>query len=259
MFHLITLGLAFFEREVHAWRGPSTTFTLDDFVGPERVPGVGLPYLKGGLCEVGAGTTLIQEAGFYTALPGQWGAGFKQLMRDSPVRRFFAAVSMVGEDLPQAVNRVDLDPHLRDVHGQPIPRVTYTPHPFELAASAHFGPRLAAICRAAPGAVLGGWLPVGSLMAATGGFSSPYAGAAGTAHVMGTARMGDDPRTSVVDGTGKLHDLDNVYVADGSVFASSGGFNPTLTIMALALRTAVGLGGSHPTPDQIVAQNRRSV
>jgi choline dehydrogenase-like flavoprotein len=44
---------------------------------------------------------------------------------------------------------------------------------------------------------------------------------------MGTARMGTDPATSVVDATRRLHDLDNVYIADGSVFASSGGFNPT--------------------------------
>ena len=258
MFHLLTLGVTIFDREVHAWRGPSTTFTLDDFVGPERVPGSGMPYLKGGLCEVGAGTTPILEAGFYTALPGQWGVGLKELMRQSPARRFFAAVSMVGEDLPQAANRVDLDPTLRDVRGIPIPRITHTPHAFELAASDHFGPRLARICRAAPGAVVGGWLPVGALMAGTGGFSSPYAGPAGTAHVMGTARMGDDPMASVVDGTGKLHDVDNVYVADGSVFASSGGFNPTLTIMALALRTATTLGGSNPTPDEIVAASRRS-
>jgi choline dehydrogenase-like flavoprotein len=55
---------------------------------------------------------------------------------------------------------------------------------------------------------------------------------------MGTMRMGDDPETSVVDRWGRMHDLDNVHVADGSVFVSSGGFNPTLTIMALSLRMA---------------------
>jgi choline dehydrogenase-like flavoprotein len=55
---------------------------------------------------------------------------------------------------------------------------------------------------------------------------------------MGTARMGDDPETSVVDRFGRMHELDNVQIADGSVFTTSGGFNPTLTIMALALRAA---------------------
>jgi hypothetical protein len=78
----------------------------------------------------------------------------------------------------------------------------------------------------------------------SGGFGSPLAGPASTAHIMGTARMGDDPATSVVDAFGRLHNLDNVYVADGSVFTSAGGFNPTVTIMALALRTARHLSGS---------------
>ena len=54
--------------------------------------------------------------------------------------------------------------------------------------------------------------------------------------------MGEDPRRSVADPWGRLHELDNVHVADGSVFVSSGGFNPTLTIMALALRTARHVG-----------------
>jgi len=72
---------------------------------------------------------------------------------------------------------------------------------------------------------------------------------------MGTARMGTDPATSVVDATHRLHDLDNVYIADGSVFASSGGFNPTLTIMALALRTAMTLGGTSPAAEDIVRAN----
>jgi choline dehydrogenase-like flavoprotein len=60
----------------------------------------------------------------------------------------------------------------------------------------------------------------------------------GSAHLLGTARMGDDPRTSVTDAFGRLHEVPNVVVADGSVFPSSGGANPTLTIMALALRAA---------------------
>jgi choline dehydrogenase-like flavoprotein len=55
--------------------------------------------------------------------------------------------------------------------------------------------------------------------------------------------MGDDPSSSVVDPWGWVHDLDNVYLADGSVFVSAGGFNPTLTIMALSLRMARHLAG----------------
>jgi choline dehydrogenase-like flavoprotein len=56
-------------------------------------------------------------------------------------------------------------------------------------------------------------------------------------------QMGADPTTSVVDANGKMHQLDNVYVADGSVFATSSGSNPTLTIMAVALWIARGLTG----------------
>jgi choline dehydrogenase-like flavoprotein len=246
MFHLFTLGIALFADEPHAWRGPSTTFTIDDFVGPDRsdaARATGLPYLKGGICEVGGGLTLLEEAGLYTVVPGTWGGPFKDAMRTSPLRRHLAGLSMVGEDLPQLANVVDLDPAIRDVYGVPVPRITHTSHPFELAASRYFGPQLGAICAAAPGAIAAGWLPVGALAEATGGFGSPYAGPASTAHIMGTARMGHDPETSVVDRWGRMHDLDNVYIADGSVFVSSGGFNPTLTIMALSLRMARHLIG----------------
>jgi choline dehydrogenase-like flavoprotein len=246
MFHLFTLGIALFADEPHAWRGPSTTFTIDDFVGPDRsdaARATGLPYLKGGICEVGGGLTLIEEADLYTVVPGTWGTMLKDAMRTSPLRRHLAGLSMVGEDLPQLANVVDLDPTIRDVYGLPVPRITHTSHPFEIAASHYFGPRLGAICAAAPGAIAAGWLPVGALAEATGGFGSPYAGPASTAHIMGTARMGHDPETSVVDRWGRMHELDNVYVADGSVFVSSGGFNPTLTIMALSLRMARHLAG----------------
>jgi choline dehydrogenase-like flavoprotein len=60
----------------------------------------------------------------------------------------------------------------------------------------------------------------------------------GGQHQAGTCRMGDDLRTSVVDKWCKVHGHDNLYVADGSVHVTNGGFNPVLTIMALAWRTA---------------------
>jgi len=58
------------------------------------------------------------------------------------------------------------------------------------------------------------------------------------AHVCGTCRMGDDPRRSVVDRDCRVHAVENLYVADGSFFASSAGINPSLTIAANALRMA---------------------
>src|SRR5205823_12322752 len=60
-------------------------------------------------------------------------------------------------------------------------------------------------------------------------------------HVMGTARMGTDPSTSVVDPYGRLHDVPNVIVADSSVFVTSSGYGPTLTLVALALRAVRAL------------------
>ena len=229
MSHFFTLAVATFGDNVHAWRGPSSTFVLDDFVGPYRGPearAVGVPYLKGGICEVGQGTLLLQEAQLYASLFKVWGRAHKDMMRASPLREHLAAVEMVGEDMPQRANQIDLDPDIRDVYGFPVPRITYSSHRFELAASAYYGPKLGAICQAAPGAVSTRVIPTDTL------------GGVATDHFMGTARMGDDPQTSVVDPWGRIHDLDNVYLADGSVFVSSGGFNPTLTILALSLRMA---------------------
>jgi choline dehydrogenase-like flavoprotein len=60
----------------------------------------------------------------------------------------------------------------------------------------------------------------------------------GTAHQAGTARFGTDPATSVLDVDCKAHELDNLYVADASFFPSIGAVNPTLTIIANALRVA---------------------
>ncbi|MDG2335564.1 MAG: GMC family oxidoreductase, partial [Myxococcota bacterium] len=57
-------------------------------------------------------------------------------------------------------------------------------------------------------------------------------------HLMGTARMGTDPATSVVDPVGRAHDVENLFVVDGSVFVTSGGVNPTCTLQAIALYVA---------------------
>ncbi len=174
-------------------------------------------------------------------IPNTWGRLHKNLMRSGFVRNHVAAISMVGEDMPQLANRVDLDPDVKDVYGMPVPRITRSAHRFEQAASAAYAPKLAAICQASPGALAGFPLQAG-LLAELTGEGGPLAGPASTAHIMGTARMGEDPAASVVNAFGRVHELDNLYLADGSVFTSSGGFNPTVTIMALALRMARNLG-----------------
>ncbi len=248
MFHFFTLGVGVFPDDVHAWRGPSSTHTMDDFVGPDLGPDVrqaakdaGLPYLKGGILEMGGSFLLLEEAQIYGAIPGFAGTTHKNLMRKGLVRKHVCGVSMVGEDMPQLGNRVDLDPDIRDFQGLPVPRITHSAHAFEIAAAAAIGPKLGALCKAAPGATAGFYVPLGTLASALGS-GEELAGPAATAHIMGTARMGSDPANSVVDAFSRVHEVENLYVADGSVFASAGGFNPTLTIMALSLRMARNLG-----------------
>ena len=76
-----------------------------------------------------------------------------------------------------------------------------------------------------------------------GGGMSPIPG---SSHVIGTARMGDDPATSVVDRWGRVHTVDNLVLADSSVFVTSTGYGPTLTLVALAARAAHHLAGTAP-------------
>ena len=75
-------------------------------------------------------------------------------------------------------------------------------------------------------------------------------------HLLGTARMGTDPATSVVDKWNRAHDVANLYVVDGSCFVTSGGVNPTSTICALALRAADHLVETRR--GQVVPDERRS-
>jgi choline dehydrogenase-like flavoprotein len=153
----------------------------------------------------------------------------KHWLRESPIGARLGGLILQGEDAPQPANRVDLDPELRDIHGLPAARITYAPHAFELEARRVYAPRLLAILEGA-GAQFGAIAP-------------PYGGdfAPGSRHVMGTLRMGRDPRASVVDAFGRFHDLENLYACDGSLFPTSSGYNPTLTIQALALRVGGAL------------------
>ena len=76
MFHYFTLGIGLFAENVHAWRGPSTTFTIDDFVGPvkgEAARAAGLPYLKGGICEVGGSVLLLAGGPALRRAAQPWG------------------------------------------------------------------------------------------------------------------------------------------------------------------------------------------
>jgi choline dehydrogenase-like flavoprotein len=187
--------------------------------------------------EHGAGPGPIDEASSYPR-----GEQHTRSMQDSALRRRLWVFTMQGEDLPQATNRIDLDPSVRDAWGLPAGRVTYAPHRHELAASAYAAPLHEAVLldAGADFAFSATSPPQGDLDLHSG---SPIGVAPASKHVMGTARMGTDPGSSVVSPEQRLWDVDNVLVCDSSVFVTSAGYNPTLTLAALAHRAASLLAG----------------
>jgi choline dehydrogenase-like flavoprotein len=226
-----------FPERLHPHRGRPITHMIDDFCGPAELSGYSIATPpRGGTIELGGSQNVIDEA---KAVP-ESGTLHKVFMRESPTRDHLAAMTMQGEDLPQAGNRVDLDPGLRDIHGIPVARVTYKNHNYELVAAQYYTPMLLDILRVAGAtftAPLGGDAPRGLLPPELeGNAQNPTANLVpGSRHLLGGLRMGSDPAIdgSVTDRYGKFHDLDNLYAADGSLFVSSAGMNPSLTIMAL--------------------------
>jgi choline dehydrogenase-like flavoprotein len=146
-----------------------------------------------------------------------------------------AAFTMQGEDMPQVTNRVDLDPGVRDVWGFPVGRITYSSHRHDVACARHWAPRLEAVMREA-GARGTAWVTSPGIPESMAPDMHPI-----SRHWMGTTRMGSDPAVSVCDPWQRLWDVDNVVVADSSVFPTASGYGPTLTIVALAIRAARAL------------------
>ena len=238
MFHLQTIVLGFFPFSLHAQRGRDVTHLMDDpIVGDdataEAARAAGLPYLRGGIVEHGGSGQVIMES--LHLPPGEMHSA---LMADSPTRDKMVAFTMQGEDLPQASNRVDLDPTVRDVWGFPAGRITYSPHAHEVACAHHWGPRLEQVLTEA-GANGTSWVTSPGVPGSRAPDLEPI-----SKHWMGTTRMGDDPTSSVCDPWQRLWDVDNVVVADSSVFPTSTGYGPTLTLVALAIRAARALATS---------------
>jgi choline dehydrogenase-like flavoprotein len=177
----------------------------------------------GGIVEIGSAQFLVGEAqsyiqAFQTGTPFT-GAFFKNLMRQSPLRDHAVALTMHGEDAPQPTNVVDLDPALRDIDKLPVARVTYANSSFELGARTLYSNVM---------------LDIFGKAGARYAIIAPIDTVPTSAHIMGTLRFGADSTTSVCDATGRFHDIGNLYASDGSLFPTSSGFNPTLTIVALS-------------------------
>jgi choline dehydrogenase-like flavoprotein len=162
---------------------------------------------------------------WYRSHPGdipRWGQKNKEWMRYAYRR----SVQIMGpiQDIPSPDSRVTVDADVRDRYGLPVARLSGTTHPETLKTAETLRQKAIA------------WLEASG---ATKIWSAPSTlGLSGGQHQAGTCRMGDDPSTSVTDPWGRVHAHDNLYVVDASLHVTNGGFNPVLTVMALAFRTA---------------------
>jgi choline dehydrogenase-like flavoprotein len=125
------------------------------------------------------------------------------------------------EQLPDPENRITLDPGEKDMYGVPLPRLTY---------------RLDSYVRAGLAAARAAHTEIFGRLGAT---EIEHRDAPeGAGHIMGTARMGEDPKSSVVDRNLRSHDHPNLFILGSAVFPTAATANPTLTIAALSLRAA---------------------
>ncbi len=252
MFHLQTNVNGFLLERVHGQRGRAVTHGLSDFRGVEpggtdiRVVSTsdGPRVYMGGICEFSAsqGLPITEDGGVYafqlpSGLGKRFGLGFKNAIRDGALGQHLFGLLMQAEDAPQLGNMVDLDPGIVDIFGRPVPRITYDQHPYEVETRKFYVPFMRAVV-----------FNSGASKSFVAPCDTRLNGPPTSRHIMGTLRMGNDPAVSVVDPDGRFHDVDNLYACDGSVFPTSSGYNPTLTIFAMSARIAHGIAGTPPEP-----------
>jgi choline dehydrogenase-like flavoprotein len=148
----------------------------------------------------------------------RWGREHKAFQR----KYFGRSITVLGpvQEMPVFDCRIEVDPTVTDHWGIPVARLSGRRHPHDLEIGRFLASK-AELWLKETGATRT-WLRL------------PGTGVSGGQHQAGTCRMGQDPKTSVVNRHCQLHDVDNVFVIDGSVHVTNGGFNPVLTIMALA-------------------------
>ena len=162
---------------------------------------------------------------WYDSLPPdlpRWGIENKRFMRDKYTRVMHVRGPV--QDIPNPEGRVRVDRNVRDKWGIPVARLSGTTHPATVEAAEFMRERGEQWLRAS------GCEKIWS--------TQPGLILSGRQHQAGTCRMGRDPATSVADEWGRVHNHDNLFVVDGSLHVTNGGFNPVLTIMALAFRSA---------------------
>lgn len=204
-------------------RGVPTDSICWDFNAPDAIPGI-----VGG-CRFSFGAAQAGFTGpisYANRVVKGWGREHRQRMRAAFGR--VMTVTGFGESLPNAKSFIDLDPERKDSRGLPLARIHSHLDDGEIS-------RLAFMARTAREILLASGAE--EIFEEYGTYDSFL-----STHVFGTCRMGADPAQSVVDITGRSHRWRNLYVADASVFPSSGGGEaPSLTIEALGIRTAAHL------------------
>lgn len=163
----------------------------------------------------GVGPHVADFAGRISVGHGLWGAALREAMM---YYNYYAGIGIVGETLPQLGNEVILHASERDRFGLPVAHVRFGYHDNDRRLIEH------------------GVRKQTEIFEAAGATESWYV--ARTAHLLGGCRMGHDPARSVVNADGRAHDVPNLFVCDGSVFPTSTGVNPSLTIEAFAARAA---------------------
>ncbi|HTW49743.1 MAG TPA: GMC family oxidoreductase [Acidobacteriaceae bacterium] len=218
--HHYTGAVGYFDYETYDDLGPGASIAVSDY-------NHGTP----GLCGGGmlANEFIRLPIHMVDRLPPgtpRWGLGHKQAMRAWHRR----SIVVLGptQPIPTAEARVVLDPAVKDQWGTPVARIQGNVHPHTYEIGDVQAQRAEAWLREA-----------GAIHTAQMNWHSETVSAG--QHQAGTCRMGDDERSSVVNRMCRLHEVDNVFVIDGSVHVTNGGFNPVLTIMAIAYYASAAL------------------
>ena len=210
MRHVMSQIFALMPGEVNMYKGTQTAGVIRDEVrhDPSRGFSAGFQLHLLSLGPEQVAKTLVDNG---------WGKNYADLMENY---NKLAGVILTGEDPPQVENRITLHPTETDQYGLPVAVVTYNYHPNSIAMMDYAEDKARQMYES---------------LGATDFFTIRNFGAT---HNLGTARIGNDPATSVCNSWGQTHDIDNLFISDGSLFPTSGSANPTLTIISLMLRQA---------------------
>jgi choline dehydrogenase-like flavoprotein len=206
---------AVFPERIDSFRGFYGGATSQDF-GKTSLTN---SFVRGWSLELHSGVQGPMEMTRYTS--SLWGKQLKDYLR-----QYFghvAGIGSVGEQLPDERNSVGLDSEVKDEYGMPVPRVTFDWRSNEKAMLPAMKRNLREIIDAA-GAEEILYMKIGK--------------PGQSVHNMGTCRMGNDPKFSVLNSFCQSHDVPNLFVIDGSCFVTGGTANPSLTIHAIAARAS---------------------